>query len=130
MMDVERFRKVLGMLGSEHEGERSAAALRATAMLKESGIDWGAVTVNQAAVEQKDAAGGDLNVLMRTLEKLEAFKSALSTEQIRVRLLEAQVNALRQQIYDAELAKAADIPPPETKRKKAWQPWRSGNDAA
>lgn len=47
-MDLDRFRKILGMLGSEHGGERSAAALKATAMLKEAGLTWENVTAGQA----------------------------------------------------------------------------------
>lgn len=42
-MDVERFRKVLGMLGSNHDGERAAAALKASEMLKAAGKSWGEV---------------------------------------------------------------------------------------
>jgi hypothetical protein len=33
--------KVLGMLGSAHAGERAAAALRATRMMKAAGLTWG-----------------------------------------------------------------------------------------
>lgn len=43
--ELERFRKILGLLGSEHEGERSAAALKATAWLKEHGLTWADVTL-------------------------------------------------------------------------------------
>ena len=44
-MDVDRFRKVCGMLGSDHAGERSAAALKATAMLKDAGMTWDQVGI-------------------------------------------------------------------------------------
>lgn len=37
---LDRFRKILGLLGSDHDGERSAAALKATAMLKAAGVTW------------------------------------------------------------------------------------------
>jgi hypothetical protein len=40
----DKFRKrlvrVLGMLGSNHPGERDAAALMATRMVKEAGLTW------------------------------------------------------------------------------------------
>lgn len=38
--DVERLGKLLGMLGSEHEGERSAAAAAADRKLRELGLTW------------------------------------------------------------------------------------------
>lgn len=122
-LDLDRFRKVLGLLGSDHDGERSAAALRATAMLKEAGMGWADVSANQAA--QKATGGGGLNVLMRTLDQLNAYKQALTTEQIRVRMLEAEMNTLRQQMYAMSEPKAEDIAPaevveqtPKTKRKR------------
>jgi hypothetical protein len=36
----KRLVRVLGMLGSAHAGERDAAALMATRMLKEAGLTW------------------------------------------------------------------------------------------
>lgn len=36
----KRLVRVLGMLGSDHAGERDAAALVATRMLKEAGLTW------------------------------------------------------------------------------------------
>ena len=36
----ERLVKVLGMLGSEHPGERDNAAVMATKLLKEAGLSW------------------------------------------------------------------------------------------
>jgi Skp family chaperone for outer membrane proteins len=44
-MDVERFRKICGLLGSDQVGERAAAAFKATEMLKQNGHSWGAVNV-------------------------------------------------------------------------------------
>lgn len=35
-----RFLKVVGMLGSSHPGERAAAALQASRMLREHGLNW------------------------------------------------------------------------------------------
>ncbi len=43
--DLERFRKLLGMLGSDQAGERAAAALKATEWLKANGLSWSDVTV-------------------------------------------------------------------------------------
>lgn len=36
----ERLIKVLGMLGSDHAGERDNAAVQATKILKEAGLTW------------------------------------------------------------------------------------------
>ena len=37
---VNRLAKVAGLLGSSHDGERSAAAYRATEILREHGLTW------------------------------------------------------------------------------------------
>ena len=37
---VERLVKLLGMLGSDHGGERAAAALKANALVREHGLVW------------------------------------------------------------------------------------------
>lgn len=52
--DLERFRKIAGLLGSEHEGERSVAALKASAFLKEHGLTWADVTVARVVGEADD----------------------------------------------------------------------------
>lgn len=46
-MDVDRFRRICGMLGSDHVGERSAAALKATEMLKGAGMTWATVELGK-----------------------------------------------------------------------------------
>lgn len=38
--DKERLLKLLGMLGSEHDGERAAAALKASQFLKKRNLSW------------------------------------------------------------------------------------------
>ena len=37
---ADRLAKLLGMLGSDHAGERAAAGLKATALLKREGLRW------------------------------------------------------------------------------------------
>jgi hypothetical protein len=39
-IDLERFSRVCGMLGSAFDGERAAAAETATRMLREAGLTW------------------------------------------------------------------------------------------
>ncbi len=41
-MDLDRLAKVCGMLGSSHQGERAAAALKATELLRDAGLTWAA----------------------------------------------------------------------------------------
>jgi hypothetical protein len=40
---VDKLAKVLGMLGSVHDGEVAAAGRRANAMVKDAGLSWGEV---------------------------------------------------------------------------------------
>lgn len=55
--DLDRFRRILGMLGSEHTGERAAAALVATNFLEAHGLGWSDVSVpGGAAVPFFEAA--------------------------------------------------------------------------
>ena len=37
---VDKLAKVAGLLGSDHDGERAAAAYRATAIIREAGLTW------------------------------------------------------------------------------------------
>ncbi len=43
--DLERFRRLAGLLGSEHVGERAAAALKCSDLLKAHGLTWADVTL-------------------------------------------------------------------------------------
>jgi len=43
---LARFRKLCGLLGSNHDGERAAAAAKATEFLKREGLTWQSVGVN------------------------------------------------------------------------------------
>lgn len=48
-LTLARFRKVCGLLGSEHEGERAAAAVMATRFLKNNGKTWADVSIGSDA---------------------------------------------------------------------------------
>jgi hypothetical protein len=39
-IDIDRFLKLVGLFGSEHDGERANAAGLATKMLREAGLTW------------------------------------------------------------------------------------------
>lgn len=43
--DVARFRKILGLLGSDQVGERAAAAKKASEFLASHGLSWSDVTL-------------------------------------------------------------------------------------
>jgi hypothetical protein len=40
---AERLTKILGLLGSDHEGERAAAAIKAHELIQRLGLTWGDV---------------------------------------------------------------------------------------
>ncbi len=42
-IDVAKLAKILGMLGSDHDGERAAAALKADHFVKQAGLTWEAI---------------------------------------------------------------------------------------
>lgn len=86
-MDLDRFRKILGMLGSEHGGERSAAALKATAMLKEAGLTWENVTAGQA--------GPSFTEVVMWRQQAEMWKRALDQEKERFNRAQREVNRLK-----------------------------------
>ena len=61
---VDRLAKVAGLLGSDHDGERSAAAFRASTILHAAGLTWrelveaaGPRSVERKPERQHDAAG-------------------------------------------------------------------------
>lgn len=62
--DLERFRKILGMLSSAHDGERAAAARKASEFLAAHSLTWSSVSlpVEQPDVlaQRRQAAGVDL----------------------------------------------------------------------
>jgi hypothetical protein len=39
-IDVAKLAKILGMLGSDHDGERAAAALKADHFVRQAGLTW------------------------------------------------------------------------------------------
>jgi hypothetical protein len=51
---AKRLARILGMLGSDHDGEILAAARAATALVTRSGLTWSAVL----GVDDADAPGG------------------------------------------------------------------------
>jgi hypothetical protein len=67
---ISRLENVLAMLSSPNDGERANAALMATRMLKELGLDWRTFTQRAfagAKVEQHDHGGSELDQYIELL---------------------------------------------------------------
>ena|SRR5712671_5916708 len=75
-MDRQKLVRVLGMLGSDHDGERASAARMATQMLREAELTWDhvvfdpeAILLVKSALDEKDARIAHLEDICRTLTK-------------------------------------------------------------
>lgn len=60
---LDKFRKVLGLLSSDHDGERATAAFKATEMLKASRLHWGDVQIGAP-----QASGGEMELIRLAME--------------------------------------------------------------
>lgn len=95
-MDVDRFRKVCGLLGSDQDGERSAAALKATEMLKAAGKSWEQVGLG-AVTPPRDAEGAAYRATAELYRKLlDDERSRNSRLEGTIGKLKAEVNKLQQ----------------------------------
>jgi hypothetical protein len=68
-----RLENVIAMLGSAHDGERATAALMATRMLNELGLDWRAFTQralasHEAGKEERQDRGCELDLYLKLLQ--------------------------------------------------------------
>lgn len=88
-LDHDRFRKLCGMLGSEHDGERAAAALKATELLKASGKTWADVAVNggagNAAMAEMFVAKTNELLWRRLLEDERTRTTDMANEMLRLK---------------------------------------------
>ncbi len=82
MSPAERTRLigVLGRLGSDFDGERAAAGLLATRLLKSTGLTWEEVLVprlasNQGHAQPQPDRGDDLGLCLRHLDELTGWES-------------------------------------------------------
>jgi hypothetical protein len=89
-VDETRFRKILGLLGSAHDGERSAAALKATAMLREGGKTWADVEVGATAAGRGEAIAAQANA--------DLWRRLLDDERTRTTDLSNQLLAAQREI--------------------------------
>ena len=60
-LDLDKFVKILGMLGSDHAGERAAAGALADKMRRDAGVSWGDVIA-------ADHVGDHLSSIHRMIE--------------------------------------------------------------
>jgi len=106
-MDVDRFRKVCGLLGSNQVGERAAAALKATEILKAEGKSWGDVAVGNVA------PSGDFAAAQATVRM---FRDLLNDERNRNTRLSAEIQNLKKDVVrlqkDADRLRQRGKPPP------------------
>lgn len=96
--DLQRLDRILGLLGSEHAGERASAALAADTLLKKHKLSW------------QDVLGGGLvqGPVRRDVDPtlLEAAQSRLRQARGHVETLERQVALLKRQLETAKSALA------------------------
>jgi hypothetical protein len=71
LIDRERLTKLLGLLGSGHDGEIAAAGRMADALIRDAGVTWADViapeTVQRELIEALRAENGELREKVRRL---------------------------------------------------------------
>ena len=88
---LDRLRKVCGLLGSEHDGERAAAALRATAMLRDAGRSW--ADINFGAPWPSLAAPAHAAAAMAAI-----YKMTLDSERARTTRMAEEITRLKREV--------------------------------
>lgn len=96
--DLERFRRLAGMLGSEHVGERAAAALKCTELLKAAGLTWSSVSL---PVEQPDVLAQRREAMDTTMKQHTWRKERDADTSLREHL-RAKRAAWRERSYGAD----------------------------
>lgn len=71
--DLERFHKLCGLLGSDQIGERAAAALKCTELLKVHGLTWSDVTLPVSGADvpaqRREAMGSQMRQTTEQMER-------------------------------------------------------------
>lgn len=106
-MDVERFRKVCGLLGSEHDGERAAAAVKATEMLKAAGKSWGQVGLQNGVVAREAAVGAGEAAAYRSTAEL--YRKLLDDERARNSRLDGMITKLKAELNKLQQRAAGSV---------------------
>lgn len=110
---LDKLRKICGLLGSEHDGERATAARMASALLQKSGVAWNAISFNGGA----SSSVSDGNYMAQYLQMM------LNDERARTKRLSSDLDKMKRQVKTLELRLAereTGIPVAEQrKREKA-----------
>lgn len=82
-----RLRKICGLLGSDHDGERAAAAAKATALLREAGKTWADIGVGATSGMRGDLAAAKASEALwrRLLEDERSRTTSLSNQLLEAR---------------------------------------------
>lgn len=86
---MARFRKFCGLLGSEHDGERAAAALKATELLRTQGKTWADVGIGSATTVAEGYANAAL---------VDVFQKMLDAERARTTHMAEEINRLTREV--------------------------------
>lgn len=77
---LSRFRKVCGLLASNHAGERAAAALKATALLEAGGKTWADIGISDAVLAQGYADAAMVGLYKKFLDDERARTTHMAEE--------------------------------------------------
>ncbi|MFC0408238.1 hypothetical protein [Roseomonas elaeocarpi] len=94
--DLAKLVRVLGLLGSEHDGERAAAAMAAHRLIKRSGLSWQQLLGPAQAASRGPAASR--RPAEDPAEALKATSSRLRQAQRENDDLQRQIRRLRQRL--------------------------------
>lgn len=89
---IDRLRKICGMLGSTHAGERAAAALKATEILRAAGLSWAQV-IAPAPVSSIMLNWQGEAIAMRAQADL--YRALLEDERKRFERAQREINRLK-----------------------------------
>jgi hypothetical protein len=101
--DLVRLNRILGLLGSDHPGERASAALAATNFLKRHDMTWGDVlggAAQPAAVLRRhrlDPSDDDLKAAESRLRQMRAHNDSLERQISRLKTL---TETLQDQLHE------------------------------
>lgn len=92
---LDKFRKICGMLGSEHDGERANAARLASALLKQNGASWNAISIGAGQSSASDVHGLQMQIGY--------WQMMLKDERERTKRLSSEVDKLKRLTKTLEL---------------------------
>lgn len=92
---LDKFRKICGLLGSDHDGERANAARLATALLKQNGASWNAISIGTSNGRADD---------VRSLQhQIGYWQMMLGDERARTTHMSQEIGQLKRALKTMEL---------------------------